>query len=310
MATRLWAHSLHVLTQARYGIRTPQEESETSPFDVTIFEDPGRELYEILPAYIPAGLSMPCVRRYSPRSIECIRPLSQFSIDADEAALTNQKLMHLHIVRAKDLTAICIAWRHVVMDATAMGHVIAHWELLLGRIETHLPSDAEQGPEIKRMTKAKHDSMADFIDTRSGSTTTELAGWSPLSWWQIPLIIGQAILDRQFYPVTFGAAYIPKTLLEKWVSSARIELGEGVRVSRNDIIAAWFYKVSQQNLTFLQEMHIARWTDQYSPSYLDYMFHLRIRNNSHTLPSCKHARETRCPPCECYWKCCSSCRQP
>lgn len=129
----------------KFEIDIPEASQERSePFKVTTFGAPDRALHEILPNYIPRGSAFPCVKQFDPRKVPCLQPLAAFTKTAHQCAKQNGRLMHLHFVRAKDLTLMTVAWQHVVLDAPALRLIIAEWEDTLAE-DTHMLSHDPNG---------------------------------------------------------------------------------------------------------------------------------------------------------------------
>ncbi|KAK4446698.1 hypothetical protein QBC34DRAFT_496737 [Podospora aff. communis PSN243] len=223
----------------RYSLRLPSPPpSGPAPnlFDVTVFEDPDSDLKTLIPVYVPSGHSTPVVNRCNTGRLPCLAPLGPFLVTADEAARQDNALLHLHFVRARDLWLICLAWRHVVMDATTLSQVVASWEKRLGGAMS-----VEEKPNVARPTL---DKLADTLVISDEDAT--FPGWTRVSPLSMVGLLARAKLDktRFGYPATLGTVYIPRAVVQKWVAEVAAELGEGEQVSRNDIVAAWFYKTA------------------------------------------------------------------
>ncbi|KAK0646906.1 hypothetical protein B0T16DRAFT_458786 [Cercophora newfieldiana] len=231
---------LHEKQNPRYSIRFP---SSTSPgsalelFNVTVFESKDRDLQDLVPVYVPAGQANPVVNRCNTGRLPCLTQLDPFLVTADEAARQGKPLLHLHFVRARDLWMVCLAWRHVVMDATTLRQVVAAWERQLA---SGAPLKSEKATPRPTLSK-----LAETLEIRDEDAT--FPGWSrvsPLN--MIGLLARAKLFDKQSfgYPGTLGTVYIPPAIVKKWVTEVAAELGEGEQVSRNDIVAAWYYKTA------------------------------------------------------------------
>lgn len=201
---------------------------------MTRFEGGHRDLQTLLPDYVPTGEAKPRVSRCDATKLECLAGLAPFLIKADEAAKRAKPLLHLHFVRARDASLICLAWRHVVMDATGLSQVVAAWERAISGVGT--------GPSRERPTL---DDFNEKIELKEADAM--LPGWTLLTPLSLMYLLARAkLLDRTLlgYPATVGTVYIPPTIVGKWVAEVRAEVGDGVRISRNDIVAAWYHKVS------------------------------------------------------------------
>ncbi|KAF5557563.1 chloramphenicol acetyltransferase-like domain-containing protein [Fusarium phyllophilum] len=218
---------------------TSQEQSE--PFRVTTFKAPDRALHEILPNYIPCGSAAPSVKRFDPRKAPCLQPLAAFTNAAHQCVVQNERLMHLHFVIAKDLTLMCVAWQHVVLDAPALKLIVAEWECLLAKdIHTHDPDSHR--PEIEGPKDRPN--LDILISTLQTNPPSSLPGWTAVTLWVgLKLKLLSKIYSLR-YPRTFGTAYLPPKLVAGLVTRVRSNAGQGVVLSRNDIVASWFYKAT------------------------------------------------------------------
>ncbi|KAK5657459.1 hypothetical protein OQA88_3031 [Cercophora sp. LCS_1] len=243
---------LHDKQNPRYSIHYPPPSSSEepvpapSPFAVTIFEDTESDLRALVPVYVPSGHPVPVVTRCNTGRLPCLAPLAPFLVTADEAARQGKPLLHLHLVRARDLSLLCLAWRHVVMDATTLRQVIASWETQLKKL-----SVTDKTPSTTARTRPTLAHLSAALEITANDAT--FPGWTRLSPLKMLCLVARAkLFDKQTfgYPATIGTAYIPAAIVQNWVSSVRSELqGAGgedqqVHVSRNDIVAAWFYKTA------------------------------------------------------------------
>ncbi|KAF4438162.1 Chloramphenicol acetyltransferase-like domain [Fusarium acutatum] len=230
--------------EKRFKIDIPEASQERSePFRVTTFKAPERALHEILPNYIPGGSSSPSVKRFDPRKVPCLQPLAAFTKTAHQCVIQNERLMHVHFVIAKDLTLMCVAWQHIVLDAPALKLIVAEWECLLAKdihMRTHDPDN--HGPEIEGLKDRPNlDELTSTLQTNSPSS---LSGWAAVTLWGgLKLKLVSKIYSLR-YPRTFGTAYLPPKLVAGLVSRIRSNAGPGVVLSRNDIVASWFYKAT------------------------------------------------------------------
>ncbi|KAF5664606.1 hypothetical protein FCIRC_10760 [Fusarium circinatum] len=197
-------------------LEASQEQSE--PFRVTTFNAPDRALHEILPNYIPCGSASPSVKRFDPRKVPCLQPLAAFTKTAHECVIQNEWLMHLHIVKAKDLTLMCVAWQHVVLDAPALKLIVAEWECLLAkgiRMRTHdLESDV-----IK-----DRPNLDELISTLHMNSPSTLLGWRAVTLWGGLKLKLLSKISSLRYPRTFGTAYLPPKFVAGLVTRATCEI--------------------------------------------------------------------------------------
>ncbi|KAK0613927.1 hypothetical protein B0T14DRAFT_290494 [Immersiella caudata] len=240
---------LHEKQNPRYSIRlpstSPSSEPALEPFSVTTFEDTNHDLQDLVPVYVPSGHPTPKVTKCNTGRLPCLAPLSPFLVPADDAARQGKPLLHLHFVRARDLSLICLAWRHVVMDATTLRQVVASWEKQLSTLPRDTPTATSPEKKTPLPTLAP---LASTLDITPADST--FPGWTPLSpLTMIALLARAKLLDKyQYlgYPATLGTVYIPASIIVKWASEVSAELPPkgAERVSRNDIVSAWFYKTA------------------------------------------------------------------
>ncbi|KLO83529.1 uncharacterized protein LW93_311 [Fusarium fujikuroi] len=208
-----------------------------------MFEAPDRALHEILPNYIPCGSATPSVKRFDPRKVPCLQPLAAFTKTAHQSANQNQRLMHLHFVKSKDLTLMCVAWQHVVLDAPALRLIVAEWEGILAkdtRMRTHGPDNHRPNTEGLK----NRPNLDELTSTLQKSRTPSLPGWAAVTLWGgLKLKLLSKIYSLR-YPRTFGTAYMPPNLVAALVMRVKSNAGPGVVLSRNDIVASWFYKAT------------------------------------------------------------------
>lgn len=228
----------------RFKIDIPEASQDRSePFRVTTFKAPDRALHEILPNYVPPGSASPSVKRFDPRRVPCLQPLAAFTKTAHQCVTQDERLMHLHFVMAKDLTLMCVAWQHVVLDAPALKLIVAEWESLLANdinIRTGVPDDHR--PEVEGLKDRPN--LDQLINTLQTNSPSSFPGWAAVSpWGGLKLKILSKIYSLR-YPRTFGTAYLPPKLVAGLVTRVRSNAGPGVVLSRNDIVASWFYKVT------------------------------------------------------------------
>ncbi|KAF4503304.1 hypothetical protein FAGAP_458 [Fusarium agapanthi] len=228
----------------KFKIDIPEASQERSePFRVTTFKAPDRALHEILPSYIPCGSASPSVKRFDPRKVPCLQPLAAFTKTAHQCVTQDERLMHLHFVIAKDLTLMCVAWHHVVLDAPALKLIVAEWECLLAKdigMRTHDPNN--QRPESEGLKDRPN--LDELISTLQTNSPSSLSGWKAVTLWGgLKLKLLSKIYGLR-YPRTFGTAYLPPKLVAGLVTRARSNAGPGVVLSRNDIVASWFYKIT------------------------------------------------------------------
>lgn len=229
-------------TNKRFEIDIPEASQERSePFRVTTFEAPDRSLHEILPNYIPRGSASPSVKRFDPRKVLCLQSLAIFTKTAHQSANQNERLMHLHFVKSKDLTLMCVAWQHVVLDAPALRLIVAEWESNLAKDTHMLTHDPDNhGSEIDGLKDRPN--LDELTSTLQRNPTSSLSGWAAVTLWGgLKLKLLSKIYSLR-YPRTFGTAYLPPKLVTGLVTRVRSNAGPGVSLSRNDIVASWFYK--------------------------------------------------------------------
>ncbi|KAF5644078.1 chloramphenicol acetyltransferase-like domain protein [Fusarium sp. NRRL 52700] len=228
----------------KFEIDIPEaSEKRSDPFRVTTFEAPDQALHEILPNYIPRGSGSPSVRRFDPRKVACLNPLASFSKSAKQCAKQNDRLMHLHIVKAKDLTLMCVAWQHVVLDAPALRLIVSEWERLLAK-DVHMRTDDldDHGSEIDGLKDRPN--LDELISSLQTNSPSSLSGWAAVTLWGGLKLKLLSKLYGLRYPRTFGTAYLPPTLVAGLVARARSNADPRVVLSRNDIVASWFYKTT------------------------------------------------------------------
>ncbi|KAF5627230.1 chloramphenicol acetyltransferase-like domain protein [Fusarium tjaetaba] len=221
---------------------TSQKQSE--PFRVTTFKAPDRALHEILPNYVPPGSASPSVKRFDPRKVSCLQPLAAFTKTAHQCVAQNERLMHLHFVIAKDLTLMCVAWQHVVLDAPALKLIVAEWEGLLLTRDAHLRTHDtnDHSPEVEGLKDRPN--LDELISTLKINSPSSFPGWAAVTLWGGLKLKLVSKIYSLLYPRTFGTAYLPPKLVAGLVARVRSNAGPGVVLSRNDIIASWFYKAT------------------------------------------------------------------
>ncbi|KAF5714475.1 hypothetical protein FMUND_7390 [Fusarium mundagurra] len=228
----------------KFKIDIPEASQERSePFRVTTFKAPDQALHEILPNYIPCGSTSPSVKRFDPRKVPCLQPLACFTKTAHQCVIQNERLMHLHIVKAKDLTLMCVAWQHVVLDAPALKLIVAEWECLLAK-DIHLRTNDpdNHGPEIEGPKDRPN--LDELISTLQTNSPSSLPGWAAITLWGGLKLKLLSKVYSLHYPRTFGTAYLPSKLVAGLVTRVRSNAEPGVVLSRNDIVASWFYKAT------------------------------------------------------------------
>ncbi|KAF5692945.1 hypothetical protein FDENT_2383 [Fusarium denticulatum] len=206
--------------EKRFEIDIPEASQEQSePFRITTFKAPDRALHEILPNYIPSGSASPSIKRFDPRKVPCLQPLAAFTKSAHQCVVQNERLMHLHFVMAKDLTLICVAWQHVVLDAPALQLIVAEWENLLAKdIDTRTHDPDNHRPEIKGLKDRPNlDELTSTLQTNSPSS---FPGWAAVTLWGGLKLKLLSKVYSLFYPRTFGTAYLPPKLVAGFVTRA------------------------------------------------------------------------------------------
>jgi hypothetical protein len=150
--------------------------------------------------------------------------------------------MHLHFVIAKDLTLMCVAWQHVVLDAPALRLIVAEWESLLAKdVDMRMHDLDSYRPGVEGL-KDRPD-LDQLINTLQTNSPSSFPGWAAVTLWgglKLKLI---SKIYSLLYPRTFGTAHLPPKLVAGLVTRERSNAGPGVVLSRNDIVASWFYKV-------------------------------------------------------------------
>ncbi|KAF5563477.1 hypothetical protein FNAPI_2686 [Fusarium napiforme] len=83
-----------------------------------------------------------------------------------------------------------------------------------------------------------------MISTLQKNSPSSFPGWAAVTLWGgLKLKLVSKIYSLR-YPRTFGTAYLPPKLVAGLVARVRSKAGQGVVLSRNDIIASWFYKTT------------------------------------------------------------------
>ncbi|KAF4946502.1 hypothetical protein FGADI_11140 [Fusarium gaditjirri] len=204
----------------RFKIDIPEASQDRSePFRVTTFKAPNQCLHEILPNYIPPGSASPSVKRFDPRRVPCLQPLASFTKTAHQCVTQNERLMHLHFVMAKDLTLMCVAWQHVVLDAPALKPIVAEWEGLLAKdVDTRTHDPDNQKPEIEGLKDRPN--LDELISTLQTNSPSSFPGWTDVTLWGgLKLKLVSKIYSLR-YPRTFGTAYLPPKLVAGLVERA------------------------------------------------------------------------------------------
>ncbi|KAF5532818.1 hypothetical protein FMEXI_12229 [Fusarium mexicanum] len=199
----------------KFKIDIPEASQEQSePFGVTTFNAPDRALHEILPNYIPCGSASPSVKRFDPHRVPCLQPLAAFTKTAHQCVKQNERLMHVHFVVAEDLTLMCVAWQHVVLDAPALKLIVAEWECLLAKdIGMHTHDLESEGLKDRP-------NLDELISTLQTNSPSSLSGWRAVTLWGG---LKLKLLSRFYslrYPRTFGTAYLPPKLVPGLVARA------------------------------------------------------------------------------------------
>jgi hypothetical protein len=222
--------------QPPYEIHVPPPSSDLEPLKCSVIEEPGKELMNLIP-YVRIGASEPVISRLD-TNLHCLKHLRDIPHDIDQCIKLDLPLLYLHFVKAKDATLICIAWRHIVMDASGAGELVKAWqEGLLHDSGVTLPQSPAQQPTNKEISR-----LLDGISVEPA--------WSPphsfkfTLWGLLRFGVG-AVIDEYRYRPYFGTIYIPQSVVKEWAFSAVAELGADQKVSRNDLITAWIYKVCQ-----------------------------------------------------------------
>ncbi|CCT73951.1 uncharacterized protein FFUJ_09214 [Fusarium fujikuroi IMI 58289] len=228
----------------KFEIDIPEASQEQpEPFRVTTFESSDRSLHEILPNYIPFGPTSPSVKRFNPRKVPCLQPLAVFTKTAHQSANQNERLMHLHFVKAKDLTLMCVAWQHVVLDAPALRLIVDEWECRLAK-DSHMRTHGPDKHRAETEGLKSRPNLDELTSTLQKSPTPSLPGWAAVTLWGgLKLKLLSKIYSLR-YPRTFGTAYMPPNLVAALVMRVKSNAGPGVVLSRNDIVASWFYKAT------------------------------------------------------------------
>jgi len=123
------------------------------------------------------------------------------------------------------------------MDATG-------FRQLISRLEDELSIS----PPHANANVGNQKSLDKFTDGLDLDANINHPGWATVGYFDYLKLYLRSRLDKYWYPASFGSIYIPPTVIQSWVDSARSELGSGQKLSRNDIVAAWFYKVSPPTL--------------------------------------------------------------
>ncbi|KAG4273080.1 hypothetical protein FPRO04_09917 [Fusarium proliferatum] len=208
----------------KFEIDIPEASQEQSePFRVTTFESSDRSLHEILPNYIPCGSTSPSVKRFDPRKVPCLQPLAVFTKTAHQSANQNERLMHLHFVKAKDLTLMCVAWQHVVLDAPALRLIVDEWECRLAK-DSHMRTHGPDKHRAETEGLKNRPNLDELTSTLQKSPTPSLPGWAAVTLWGgLKLKLLSKIYSLR-YPRTFGTAYMPPNLVAALVMRATCEI--------------------------------------------------------------------------------------
>ncbi|KAF5652484.1 hypothetical protein F25303_3251 [Fusarium sp. NRRL 25303] len=98
----------------------------------------------------------------------------------------------------------------------------------------------EPSPEIEGLKERPN--LDELISTLQKSPHPFLPGWAAVTLWGgLKLKLLSKIYSLR-YPRTFGTAYLPPKLVAGLVTRVRSNAGPGLSLSRNDIVASWFYK--------------------------------------------------------------------
>lgn len=268
----------------KFEIDIPEASQERSePFSVTTFEASDRSLHEILPNYVSCGSTSPSVKRFDPRKVPCLQPLAVFTKTAHQSANQNERLMHLHFVKSKDLTLMCVAWQHVVLDAPALRLIVDEWECLLAK-GTDMFAD-NHALEIDGLKD--NPNLDELTSELQRNTFRSLPGWAAVTLWGgLKLKLLSKIYSLR-YPRTFGTAYMPPNLVEALVTRVRSSTGPGVVLSRNDIVAGWFYKVGLSSARFTLSTQSVR--SEQADKMIGGMRNLSTKNIYDSISSCESA---------------------
>lgn len=194
--------------------------------------------------------------------------------------------MHLHLVRAKDLTLMCVAWQQVVLDAPALRLIVAEWEGLLAKdthMHTHMHDQDKPSPEIEELKERP--TLDELISTLQIGPTPSLPGWAAVTLWTgLKLKLLSKVYSLR-YPRTFGTAYLPPKLVAGLVTRVRSNARPGVVLSRNGIVASWFYKVGLSSARVTASTLYIR--SEQADRTIGSMRNLSIENSYNLISSCK-----------------------
>lgn len=207
------------------------------PFSCSISEESDVELLDLLP-YVRVGTPKPAVSRLDTQP-RCLQPLLDIPQDINLAIKRSLPLLYLHFVKAKDATLICLAWRHIVMDASGAGKLVQAWQEELSRQvgAVSLPQPPVQEPSNQDISK--------FLDELNIDPS-----WTPphsfkFTIWGLLRFSIRTLIDESHYRPYFGSIYVPASIVKEWKAMAIKELGAEQWVTRNDLACAWIYKVCQ-----------------------------------------------------------------
>ena len=194
--------------------------------------------------YVQVGTSKPALSHLDTH-IPCLQSLQDIPQDIEQCLKRNLPLLYLHFVKAKNATLICIAWPHIIMDASGAGELVNSWQEGLSH-SSGVPLPLPQSP-VQQPTGHDISRLLEKINIEPSWTP---AHSTKFTIWRL-LQFGIKILSDEYrYQPDLRALYIPASVVKEWVSSAVTELGTEQKVTRNDLISAWIYKVGHSPFGF------------------------------------------------------------
>lgn len=159
----------------------------------------------------------------------------------------------LFSIRATELSnATLLGFRssHYLVNAAALYEIIdAYCKILAGQAISDLiwPPDTRPGQPLSELVR-----VADDKEQKLHLSTNHFVSCEHFYrvgfWASLPLVFTMSLTTLlpwlfQHYTIEERFIYLPSSMIEKWRADAHFDLGPSPRISKLDVVTAWFLKV-------------------------------------------------------------------
>ncbi|KAG4279736.1 hypothetical protein FPRO06_11070 [Fusarium proliferatum] len=173
--------------------------------------------------------------------------LLKFEIDIPEESQEQPEPFRVTTFESSDRSLHEILPNYIPFGSTSPSvkrfNPLDEWECRLAK-DSHMRTHGPDKHRAETEGLKNRPNLDELTSTFQKSPTPSLPGWAAVTLWGgLKLKLLSKIYSLR-YPRTFGTAYMPPNLVAALVMRVKSNAGPGVVLSRNDIVASWFYKAT------------------------------------------------------------------